>query len=308
MSDTQDTTQDTTTDVTAPDNTTDSGSLFGNLKNKMAYNLHKATYDPNANKFAEKQKKDAEEAKKQKDAKAADSTDTADKGDPNKFNAKRLATKVGNQTLDILQKIFFPFLALMLSMIITNEMIVYSAPIRIIFFIFTFLICFFMHTTAIILGIFYLLKGGYSYYVNNMTTRPKRNIMPTIFALLPISNYKPLSSFGSFFMYPFTYPKTEKGAIKLPEIMKEYWEDLKTSFASLDEVKNLPIFTERLKTIQEELTHLHDTITSENNSGNNSENNSENNTGNNTGNNSGNKGATVASLPPAAATANSKSE
>jgi hypothetical protein len=281
MSDTKDTPNDTTD---APD-TTDSGSLFGNLKNKVAYNLHKATYDPNANKFAEKQKKVADEAKQQKDTNAADSTDTADKGDPNKFSAKRLATKVGNQTLDILKKIFIPFLSLMLSMIVANEMIVYSAPIRIIFFIFTFLICYFANTLGIILALFYLLKGGYSYYVNNMTNRPKRDIMPTIFALLPISTYKPLSSLGAFFLYPFTYPKTEKGAIKLPEIMKNYFEDLKKSFISLDDVKNLPLFVERLKTIQEELTHLHDTIGSENNSENNS------------GNNSGNKG-TVATLPP----------
>ncbi len=254
MSDTQD-----TTDVTTSDDTTQTGSLFDNLKNKVAYNLHKATYDPDANKFAAAQKQAADEAKQQ-DNTTADSTDTTDQGDPNKFSAKRLAKKVGNQTLDILKKIFIPFLALMLSMIVANEMIVYSAPIRIIFFIFTFLICYFANTLGIILAIFYLLKGGYSYYVNNMTNRPKRNIMPQIFALLPISTYKPMSSFGAFFLYPFTYPKTEKGAIQLPEIMKGYLEDLKKSFTSLDDVKNLPVFVQRLKTIQEELTHLHDTV------------------------------------------------
>jgi hypothetical protein len=61
-------------------------------------------------------------------------------------------------------------------------------------------------------------------------------------------------------LYPFTYPKTEKGAEKLPEIMKGYWEELKSSFTNLDQVKNLPVFTARLKTIQEELAHLHDTV------------------------------------------------
>lgn len=265
-----------TTDATPTDATdAPTGSLFSNLKNKVTYNLHKATYDPNANQFAEEQKKQKEAAAKNKDDKAKDSTDTADKGDPNKFSAKRLATKVGNQTWDIIQKIFFPFLALMLSMIVSNEMIVYSPPIRIIFFIFTFLICFFAQTVAIGLAIFYLLKGGYSYYVNNMTTRPKRDIMPTIFALLPITTFKPLSKLGGFFMYPFTYPKTEKGVEKLPEIMKGYWGDLKESFTSLDEVKNLPVFTARLKTIQEELSHLHDTVMpKENNTESNNENNS----------------------------------
>ena len=99
MSDTPDATN-TTAD--AP-----TGSLFSNLKNKVAYNLHKATYDPNANQFAEEQKKQQTEATKKKDENPKDSTDNVDKGDPNKFSAKRLATKVGNQTWDIIQKIFF---------------------------------------------------------------------------------------------------------------------------------------------------------------------------------------------------------
>ncbi len=257
---------------------TQTDSFFSNLKNKVTYNLHKAAYDPDANKFAETQKKQEEENKKnKKDTKikidSTDSTDAAgaaDKGDPNKFSAKRLAKKVGNQTLDILQKIFYPFLALMLSMIVTNDMIMYSAPIRIIFFIFTFLVCFFAHTLAILLSIFYLFKGGYSYYINNMTNRPKRDIMPTIFALFPITTFKPTSSLGSFFMYPFTYPKTEAGANKLPEIMKNYWEDLKGSFKNLDEVKNFPSFTEKIKTVQEELEHLHNNTGSENATQNNS--------------------------------------
>jgi hypothetical protein len=164
---------------------------------------------------------------------------------------------VGNQTLDILKKIFFPFLALMLAMIVTNELIIYAVPIRIIFFIFTLAICIFSQMAAISLSLYYILKGSYSYYVNNMTDRPKKNIMPTIFALLPITTYKPMSSFSSFFMYPFTYPKTENAALKLPEVMKGYWQSLVESFKDFDKIKNLPLFVEDIKNIQYDLSHLH---------------------------------------------------
>ncbi len=81
--------------------------------------------------------------------------------------------------------------------------------------------------------------------------------MPTIFALLPITTYKPMSSFMGFIMYPFTYPKTEQAAIKLPEIMKQYWEDLQGSFKYLDKIQNLPVFSEDLKKIKADLDNLH---------------------------------------------------
>lgn len=239
-------------------------SLLSNLKNKVAFNLHQATYDPKANEFADQQaqrKKEIADAKKQQEAAVAtddNNTDNKDQGDPNKFSGKRLVSKVGNQTLNIFKQIFFPFLALMLAMIVTNDMIVYSAPIRLIFFIFTFLICFFFKYVAVIMGIYYVFRGGYSYYINNMTDKPKRNIMPTIFALLPITTYKPLSSLATFFMYPFTYPKTEAGAIKLPQIMKNYWDSLQESFEDINKVKNLPIFSDGMRKIQEDLEHLHD--------------------------------------------------
>jgi hypothetical protein len=182
-------------------------SLWTNLINKVKYNLFKATYDPDANKYAEKQ---AEISKTQEDqtiTKQADTTDNTNIDDPNKFSASRLLKKTGNQFIKTISIGLFPFLALMLAMIVANEMIVYSVPIRIIFFIFIFIICLFP-PVSIGLGIFYLFKGGYSYYVNNMTDRPKREIMPTIYALLPITTTKPVSSLGSFLMYPFTYPKT----------------------------------------------------------------------------------------------------
>jgi hypothetical protein len=252
---------DTTTEE--PDTST---SLFSNIVNKAKYRAFKAAYDPKANEFAKeeaKRKQDDEARKKELEKQKADNSTTADiatndtNSDPNKFSTKRFIKNTGNQTWYYIKKGLIPFASLMLAMIVTNEMIVYSVPIRIIFFIFTFAICYIVPFYAIILTIFYIFKGGYSYYVNNMTSRPKREIMPTIFALLPITTYKPMSSFMSFIMYPFTYPKTEQAAIKLPEIMKQYWEDLRNSFKYLDKIQNLPVFAEDLKRIKADLDNLH---------------------------------------------------
>jgi hypothetical protein len=256
---------DNTDDTNNPDTTDDTGdagddSLWSNLKNKVAYKIHNAATDPNANKFAtEKAKRDKEEKEKKRKSISETKSDTTDDttNDPNQFSAKRLAKKVGNQTLDILKKIAFPFIALMLAMIVANDAIVYSVPIRIIFFIFTFFICYYAKPLCIILGIFYILKGGYSYYVNHMTDRPKQEIMPTIYALLPITTYKPMSSLGAFLLYPFTYPKTDEAAVQLPKTMESYWDDLEDSFKDINKVKNLPLFVNEIKQIQKDLSELH---------------------------------------------------
>ena len=251
MSDNSATPNDSTNATTDEASTS---SLFSNLTNKLKYNLHKAVYDPNANKFIE------EQAKKKKDSTnitTDTNTDVGTSSEPNKFSAKRLAKKVGSQTLDILKKVFFPFIALMLAMIIANELIIYAAPIRIVFFIFTLALCMYSGVASILLSLYYIFKGGYSYYVNHMTDGPKRDIMPTIFALLPITTYQPLSSFVGFFMYPFTYPKTEKGKLELPNIMQRYWQALVRSFKDFDKIKNMEPFVEDIKSIQYNLTHLH---------------------------------------------------
>jgi hypothetical protein len=246
---------DNTNQDTSVDNTDDT-SILSNLKNKLTYKLHNVAYDPNANKFAaERAKKEKEDEEKKKQEKTDKATESD--GDPNRFSFKRVLKKTGNQALDIFKKAIIPFVALMLAMIVANELIVYSPPIRIIFFIFTFFISLFP-PAAMILGIFYLLKGGYSYFVNHMTDRPKTEIMPTIYALLPITTYQPASTLGSFFLYPFTYPKNSVAEEQLPKTMKQYWTDLTNSFPDLDKVKNLPLFADELKKIQKDLSELNE--------------------------------------------------
>lgn len=145
----------------------------------------------------------------------------------------------------------------MLAMIVANEMIVYAVPIRIIFFIFVMYLCVHRSLYAYVLGIFYILKGGYSYYLNNMTDGPKRDLMPTIYALLPITTYQSSSSLGTFFLYPFTYPKTEVAAVELPKIMANYWDELRASFKYYDTIKTLPIFVDDIEKIKNGLKNLH---------------------------------------------------
>ena len=231
-------------------------SLLANLKNKVTYNLHQAVNDPDANEFAANQPESPPPATEKVENDDYFEISTTD--DPNTFNANRLFRKIGNQIIRMIKKGFFPVIALILSMYVTNELIVYSAPIRLIFFIFTFLICYhFMPFLILLLG-YYLCKSGYQYYLNNLSDGPKTKIMPTIFALLPLTTDMPVSSLGSFFMYPFTYPKNDKDAKKLPIIMNNYMESLKKAFTYFDKIKGLPFVAEGFKKLEASMEHLHD--------------------------------------------------
>jgi cation transport ATPase len=243
-------------------------SLLTNLTNKIKYKLFKATYDPDANTYADQQAQEqAQEKTKQEKTKKIDKNSTDSTSDPNKFSMTRLVKNTISSTFKWLFFCLFPFLALMLAMIITNELIVYSVPIRIIFFIFVFVLCLLIPPVSIVLSMFYIFKGGYSYYVNHMTKNP-REIMPTIYNLLPISVSK---TYDIPWYNPFAYPKSIKSTEQLPKTMEKYIEDLQASFKDFDAVKNLPIFVENLKTIQTNLSKLH-SLPIHNNSTNSNEN------------------------------------
>jgi hypothetical protein len=235
-------------------------SIFTKFKNLVLYKINNAVSDPKAEKYAAEIAKNKEE-KEEQFAPQINTTVDIITADTTKFNIKRLLNKILDQTIDFLKKAFFPFVALMLAMIVANEMIVYTAPVRIIFFIFTFLVCFFAPSLCTILGIFYILKGAYSYYINNMTGKlpsEKLKIMPTIYALLPITTYTPESSLGKFFYYPFRYPKSAISEAGLPKIMDAYLKTLIESFKDFDSVKNEPIFSNQLKELEGKFEKLHE--------------------------------------------------
>jgi hypothetical protein len=240
-------------------------SIFTKFTNLVSYKINNAVSDPNAEKYAAeiaKNKEEKEKEKKEKELAAQiDITANIIKASPNQFNAKRFFNKILDQTTNFLKKAFFPFIALMLAMIVANEMIVYTAPVRIIFFIFTFLVCFFAPSLCTILGVFYILKGAYSYYINNMTGKlpsEKLKIMPTIYTLLPITTYTPESSLGKFFYYPFRYPKSAISEAELPKTMDAYLNSLIESFKDFDSVKNQPIFSKQLEELEDKFKKLHE--------------------------------------------------
>ena len=232
--------------------TSQNNSLWTNLTNKVKYKLYQATYDPDANTYATQQQQEQQQQQPQQPQQSNDSA-TDNTTDPNTFSISRLAKKTVSQTFRYLMWGLYLFLALIMAMIITNELIMYSVPIRVIFFIFVLIICLILPPVSVILGVFYVFKGGYSYYVNHMTNNP-REIMPTIYTLLPISISK---TYDIPWYNPFAYPKTVKATEQLPKTMKKYMEDLQDSFKDFDAVKNLPIFVENLKTIQTNLSKLH---------------------------------------------------
>ncbi len=246
--------------MSSPDTDTIGGTSFlGNLSNKIAYKANKLAYDPNAEKYAkekEEKKKQLAEQKKEKNT----STDTTDTTDPTKFSVRRFAKKTSDQFVKVITNLLPPFFALMATMVVTNDMIVYSVPVRIIFFIVTLALCLFAPFYSIIIAFVYLFRALYSFYANSgKPDSQKRDYLPTIFALLPIKLTIPETNLGRFFMYPFTYPKTEEARLKLPKIMETYENDLEKSFNDFDKYKSMPMFSKILSKIHSFLRNMHST-------------------------------------------------
>ncbi len=227
-------------------------SFFSNLKNKIVYKANKAVYEPEANNYAKDKNKDVKEEKKKEEEKEDDTTD------PNKLNIRRIIKNTGKKFSLTLSSLFPFFLALMMSMVVTNELITYSVPIRIILFIVVFGICLFVPIYSIILIVIYALKAMYKLYYNTtIKEEDKQPLLPPIFALLPIKLTHPETKLGRFFMYPFTYPKSEISAEKLPQIMARYEKELQSSFKEFDKYKTMPIFSKLITKIHQYLENLH---------------------------------------------------
>jgi len=231
-------------------------TIITNLQNKLTFLAYNAATDPNANNFAETTAKEATENKSTdgSNEKEPPSTD----GDPDSFSLTRFIKKIGSQMVKVSTDGLFPFMALILSMYVSNEMIMYSPIIRLVFFMFTFMICLIFVPFSFLLAGFYVCKAAYSYYVNNLSKGKSKQIMPIIFALLPLTTYRPITSIGKFFMYPFTYPKTESDAKQLPIIMNNYLESLKGSFSYYEKVQNLDFFVTEFKNLKEDMDFLHE--------------------------------------------------
>lgn len=242
-------------------------SFLTKIKNNVVYKINNAINNPDANQYAqeklEKQKEKEEQNKKPEEpviTEKYEDPNPTDEDNSDEISFSRIAKKIWNYIKLIFEKGFFPFIAIILAMYVSNEMIVYPAPIRLVFFLFVFIICVLFKHVTILLGIFYLCKSGYDYYINNMAGGEKRRIMPRIYALLPITTYRAESVLTALLLSPFQYPKSKKDEEELVKVMEEYNNTLTESFAYLDKVKTFPFFVEGLKKISTNFEGMH-TIT-----------------------------------------------
>lgn len=219
------------------------------IKNIANYKLHSALDNPDAKKFAEDQK-----AKQAEKAQAAAATPTPqDQSTDPPSGPRRILAKIWNGFTTGISLLWYPFACLLLAMFVANDMIVYAAPVRALFFVFTFLVCYFFSYMFAALLFGYAIKAGYQHVSEKPTYT-----MPTVFSVLPAMTSQPTSLLGSFFLAPFWYPQSEKKATLLPEIMRRYWNQLQESFQGFNEIKTLPIVTTGLEKAKSTLDHLHD--------------------------------------------------
>jgi len=173
---------------------------------------------------------------------------------------KTIALRIKDRMINIFITFIIP---LILAMFVANESVMYPAPVRIIYFVFTFVLCYVSQTAVGLLGTVYLGKFVYDYYVNKMEKRGIPLIVPPILAVLPVKVFDP-SAPAAFFKdlvnFPLTYPRNERGDKNLLLIMNDYMESLKASFTYLDNVKSMPMFVEKLKKIDENMEQLHKLI------------------------------------------------
>lgn len=247
------------------DNNTENTSFLTNLKNTVKYKAHKAVYNPDANKFADNkktidnQKKKEEEQKKQlEEQNKVNATDTTELSVGLVFN------ETITQMKSLAVKIVIPFIALLIAMFVTNDMIIYPKPIRLIMFIIVLLFCTFLPFYTGIFILYYILKLVYAWYKRNVSDRENASsyqYMPTIFTLLPITTSNVCSAFGRFFYYPISYPKFDKNAYenggKLKVVMNNYLVDLIDSFTDFDKYKSQPLFVKLLEKINKNFSTMH---------------------------------------------------
>jgi hypothetical protein len=151
---------------------------------------------------------------------------------------------------------------IMMASCVANDMIIYPAVIRGIFFAATLFVTSSNMFYAIMIGLYYGSKYGWDYYNERLSTdkiKPPKSF-PTIFAVCPLTTTYYDSTVKRFFLWPFIYQnanntkerKSENN--KLIELMKGYWNDLNNSFDYLNKIKEEPHIAELYKRNKENIT------------------------------------------------------
>ena len=176
--------------------------------------------------------------------------------------AKTTGIKIGSTLFKYGSALFIIMFYFYLASLVANDMIIYAAPIRAFFFVFTLFFTVTLFPCAIVVALYYLLKKGYDYYNQNLssaTVKPPLGF-PMIFAILPLTTYYPTSPFVRFLLWAFMYQKSdkpermEKENVRLKTIMENYRNDLHSSFEYLEKIKTTPPFSNLYEMIEKKLT------------------------------------------------------
>ena len=202
--------------------------LVERLKNKVSYHIYKTVNDDEANQYIEEKKEKEEKEEKEKEEKKEEKKDekkeqyndtppnaVASTDKPGALNKNYIIAKIQNLASYFWNVLFIPLLAIIVASFVANELIIYPAGVRLVFFIFTVVICCkTIWVTYVITG-FYFLKWLYQKYINRDKPDPPIRIMPTIFATLPLFVENPNDGgFMKAIKSPFTYLKEENAGIK----------------------------------------------------------------------------------------------
>jgi len=244
------------------------------LKNKVKYSINQLVDDPDAQKYAEdilkeEKEKEKEKQKNKKDTFTTD-TDTESTSDADTSNASN-ASNASNMSLtqvlgaddapswvkSLLYVIQYLLIPLPIAMFIANEMIMYSMPIRLIFFVLTFTICVISAPIAAAFVLYYLLRALYSYYNNNHTENPKISWRPKIFAMVPITVYSSDSILKKLFWRIFSYGNRDNDDAELKVIMDGYLASVNESFPYFEKLKGQPEFKKNYDEITKYINTVH---------------------------------------------------
>jgi len=237
------------------------------LQNKITYYIYKTVNDDDANEYAKKQQtlKEVKEVKEVKEDynSAPPSIAALKQTTDNGIDIDRILTELYDYFLLFCRYVLYPLLCIYLSSLVANDLIVYPAGVRIVFFVLILFLCAtFVHVT-IGMSLFYTARKLYEKYLNrdrDDKPNPPIKLMPKIFAMLPISTKTSESSFYNFFMYPFRYLKdqnAEKENVFLQELMKKYTDSLNESFPYYEKVKGDSIFVSRKEELDKEIKEMH---------------------------------------------------
>ena len=234
-------------------------SLLDKLKNRGRYYVEKLVNDPDANTFVREQNKE-NPAPPAPPSPIKEAMEDAPVEEPESSSpVVRVLQKMLYYTKLAIKIAFFPFLSALLASLIANEMIIYPSPIRLIFFIFTLSVCLLIKPVIVLLSVFYLCKWGFHYYVNKMSDGPKRFIMPTLFAFLPLTTKEYSNSLINILARPFQYG--EKWSVtdgkELEQRMELYQQALKEAFPYVESIQTTEPFQSQLQKIETGFRELH---------------------------------------------------